>query len=278
MSQRTFGISLATWSLHRTIGEGGGRVPMLDMPKMTRQDFGIEGLELVSTMLASTEPTYLDTLAKNAADNDTRLLLIMIDDEGDIASEDLADQLDAVTRHKKWIDIAAGLGCHSIRLNWRGTDPDAAKKPRVCRAMIERSVRPLRMLCDYGDDKNVNVLLENHGGPSSYPEAVVPLVLAVDHPRFGTLPDFGNFPKDVDLYLATDLLMNFAKSVSAKCMDFDDETGLESTMDFERLIKIVVDKHGYRGYIGIEYGGERLSEANGIVACKRLLERLRDGV
>ena len=60
-------------------------------------------------------------------------------------------------------------------------------------------------------------------------------------------------------------------------MDFDDLTGLESTMDFERLIEIVVDKHGYREYIGIEYGGERLNEADGIMACKRLLERLRDG-
>ncbi|MCC6695479.1 MAG: TIM barrel protein [Candidatus Hydrogenedentes bacterium] len=276
MNQRTFGISLAAWSLHRTIGEEAGRVPMLDMPKMTRQDFGIDGLELVSTMLASTDAPYLARLAKNASDNNVRLLLIMIDDEGDVAAEDVDAQHDAVARHKKWIDIAADFGCHSIRLNWRGTDPDAAKKPRVCRAMIERSVLPLRTLCDYGDKKEVNVLLENHGGPSSYPEAVVPLVLAVDHPRFGTLPDFGNYPPDVDIYLATDLLMNFAKSVSAKCMDFDDVTGLESTMDFERLIEIVVDKHGYRDYIGIEYGGERLTEADGILACKRLLERLRD--
>ncbi len=277
MAQRTYKISLAGWSLHRTIGEGEGRVPMVDMPKMTRQDFGIEALELVNTMLASTDKPYLDMLAKNASDNNVRLLLIMIDNEGDVAADDEAEREAAVARHKKWIDIAADFGCHAIRLNWRGSDPDAAKVPAACKAMIERSVKPLRTLCAYGEHKNVNVLLENHGGPSSYPEAVVSLVLAVDHPRFGTLPDFGNYPDDVDRYLATDLLMNFAKSVSAKCIDFDETTGLESTMDFPRLMDIVVDKHGYDGYIGIEYGGDRLSEADGIMACKRLLEKLRKG-
>jgi len=65
---RTYGISLAGWSLHRTIGEGDDHVPMLDMPKMARQDFGIEAIELVNRMLASHQGTfaeqkpYLDTL------------------------------------------------------------------------------------------------------------------------------------------------------------------------------------------------------------------------
>jgi hypothetical protein len=30
---------------------------------------------------------------------------------------------------------------------------------------------------------------------------------------------------------------------------------------------------GYNGYVGIEYEGERLSERDGILACKKLLER-----
>ncbi|MCP4643818.1 MAG: sugar phosphate isomerase/epimerase, partial [bacterium] len=34
---RKFGVSLAGWSLHRTIGVGDGKTPMLDMPKLARQ-------------------------------------------------------------------------------------------------------------------------------------------------------------------------------------------------------------------------------------------------
>lgn len=39
-------------------------------------------------------------------------------------------------------------------------------------------------------------------------------------------------------------------------------------------MKIVTDA-GYNGYVGIEYEGRRLSEAEGIIAAKKLLERLR---
>ena len=118
-------------------------------------------------------------------------------------------------------------------------------------------------------------MIENHWGPSSYPDILLELIKRVDHPRFGTLPDFGNFPDDVDNYDAVDRMMPYAKTVSAKCYDFDDDTGLETKLDYERLIGNVVDTHGYTGYIGIEYEGNRLSEYDGILACKKLLEKLR---
>lgn len=272
---RWYDISLAAWSLHRTIGEGEGRIPMLELPRLAREEFGIEAVELVSTMLASREPAYIEQFAANAAQHNVKTLLIMVDGEGAIASPDAAERADSVRRHMAWIDIAAALGCHSIRLNWHGAGEDDAKDPVRCREVIDRSIAPFRELCDYGDGKDINVIIENHGGPSSYPTAMVQLMVSVDHPRFGTLPDFGNFPADVDRYEATDLLMNYAKAVSAKCIDFDDASGLESTMDYPRLMSIVVDKHGYDGYVGIEYGGGRLSEFDGIHACRRLLERLR---
>jgi L-ribulose-5-phosphate 3-epimerase len=278
---REYGISLAGWSLHRTIGEGEGKVPMLEMPKMARQDFDIEAIELVNRMLASHAGTfaeqkpYLDTLAKNAADNDVKILLIMVDGEGAIGGRDEDTREEAVKRHSKWVDIAEYLGCHSIRMNWAGGASGVEKDEGALADLIERSTPAFRKLCDYGDSKNINVIIENHGGPSSYPGAMEKLMAAVDHDRFGTLPDFGNFPGDVDKYDAIDRLMPFAKAVSAKCYDFDDETGEETQLDFPRLIENVVDKHGYNGYIGIEYEGSRLSEPEGIIACRKLLEKLK---
>ncbi|MCP4645765.1 MAG: sugar phosphate isomerase/epimerase, partial [bacterium] len=142
-------------------------------------------------------------------------------------------------------------------------------------AFIKRSVPAFRKLCDYGDSKGINVIIENHGGPSSYPDAMERLMKAVDHERFGTLPDFGNFPNEVDLYDGIDRLMKYAKAVSAKCYDFDDATGKETKLDFKRIIETVCDKHGYEGYIGIEYEGKRMSEFDGIKACKALLDKLQ---
>ena len=67
-------------------------------------------------------------------------------------------------------------------------------------------------------------------------------------------------------------LMPFAKGVSAKSFDFDDQ-GHEIFLDYPRIMKIVTDA-GYNGYVGIEYEGGRLSEPEGILATKRLLESL----
>ena len=277
---RDFKISLAAWSLHRAVFEK--KMPMLDMPKRTRQEWDIEGLELVSTMLDDRTKSFaemkggLDTLAKNAVDNKVKLLLIMIDDEGVIGGKEEAQRKEAVTRHKKWLDICEYLGCHSMRMNWLGGEDGVEKDPAALDVFIKRSAPGFMELCDYAAKKNLNVIIENHGHASSYPDCVEKLMEEVKHPNFGTLPDFGNFPDDVDKYDGIDRLMKFAlKAVSAKCHDFDDKTGLESKMDYPKMIEIVVDKHQYHGYLGIEYEGDRLSEAEGIKRCKALLEKLR---
>lgn len=274
-SGRAYKISLAAWSLHRTIGTKEGQTPMLEMPRLAREEFGIDAIELVNNMLASTDSAYLNQFAKNASDHNVQILLIMVDGQGDIGSVDADRRKDAVEKHCNWVDIAADFGCHSIRANWGGAPRTIAADPEGLDAFIERSAPAWRELCDYGDKKNINILLENHWGASSYPEAVVRLIKAIDHPRFGTLPDFGNFPEDVNLYHAVDMLMEYAKAVSAKCYDFDAATGEDTRLDYGRLIEIVADKHGYDGYIGIEYEGSRLSESEGIKLCKALLEKYR---
>jgi len=278
---RDYDISLAGWSLHRTIGTSEGKTPMLDMPKLAREEWDIGAIELVNNMLEPRDDSfpdmkpYLDQLSKNAAFHNVRILLIMVDGQGNIGGEEQAQRDEAVTKHSKWIDIAEYLGCHSIRMNWAGAPHEVVHDEAALAAFIERSVPGFRALCEYGDGKDINVIIENHGGASSYPAAMERLMAAVGHPRFGTLPDFGNFPEDVDLYDAIDRLMNFAKAVSAKCYDFDDTTGDETKLDFPRIIENVVDKHGYHGYIGIEFEGDRLSEFEGIRRCKALLDRLK---
>ena len=68
--------------------------------------------------------------------------------------------------------------------------------------------------------------------------------------------------------------MPFAKGVSAKSHDFD-EDGNETRTDYVKALKLVLDA-GYRGYVGVEYEGGTLSEADGIIATRKLLERVRD--
>ncbi|MBI2425002.1 MAG: sugar phosphate isomerase/epimerase [Candidatus Hydrogenedentes bacterium] len=279
-AKRTYGVSVAAWSLHRTIGEGDGKTPMLDMPKLVREQWDIEAIELVNKMLASTDQAYLEQLKKNAADHNVKILLIMIDGEGNIGDKSEKEIEKAIAGHKKWIDIASFFGCHSVRMNWAGAPKNWEKNEEELNAFIERSAPGFRTLCDYADTKGMFVIIENHGGPSSNPAMVDKLMAAVKHPRFGTLPDFGNFPEGTDIYAGIDSLMKHAHlAVSAKCYDFDPATGLHTDhpkeVDFEKMLQIVCDKHGYTGYIGIEYEGDKMPEFDGIAAANALLIKLR---
>jgi hypothetical protein len=69
--------------------------------------------------------------------------------------------------------------------------------------------------------------------------------------------------------------MPLARAVTAKCHDFGPD-GLETSLDIPRLVRIATDAN-YHGHFGIEYEGDRLSESDGVRACKALLERLQRG-
>ncbi len=272
---RQFTISLAAWSLHRMIGKKAGQKDMLEMPRISREEFNIDAIELVNQMMSASDTAYLDKLLKNADEHKVKITLIMIDGAGSVGAESEDGRKSAVEQHKRWIDVASHLGCETLRMNWAGYNDGTMKSSEALNAFIEGSAGPLRQLSEYAEAKKMNLIIENHGGPSSYPDAMVGLIKKVDHPRFGTLPDFGNFPDDVDKYDAIDRMMPYAKAVSAKCYDFDDATGEETKIDYARMMAMVVDEHGYHGNIGIEYEGGRMSEFDGVKACKKLLEKLR---
>jgi sugar phosphate isomerase/epimerase len=255
-------ISLAAWSLHRAFfARELDQLGMLD----ACAELGIGGFELVNTFFPSPQYAYLRHMKKRADAAGIELLLIMCDLEGDLGHPEREKRIQAARNHRKWIDIAAVLGCHSIRVNARGDEGDPA-------TMRERCAEALGHLLEYAEGCGVDVTIENHGGLSSDPAWLCSLIELVRSPRLGTLPDFGNFPPEVDRYDAVARLMPHAKGVSAKCYDFGAD-GEETTIDFPRMIQIVRDA-GYRGYIGIEFEGERLSEREGIRAAKALLERL----
>ena len=254
-------LSLAAWSLHRMyFAREIDQIGMLELCG----ELGLSGFEMVNTFFPSPQYAYLRHMRRRADELGVELLLIMCDAEGDLAHVDRGKRLQAGRNHRKWLDVAGVLGCHAIRCNVRGDedDPDA---------MRERAAEGLQHVLDYAGDTELSVLLENHGGLSSDPAWLLSLVEFVNHPRLGTLPDFGNFPAGIDRYDAVEQLMPVARAVSAKCYDFG-ANGEETTIDVSRMMGIV-KRAGYTGYVGIEYEGERLSEREGILAAKALLER-----
>ena len=264
-----FKISLAEWSLHRTLF--AGKLDNLDFARTANRDFGIDAVEYVNQFFKdkAKDQKYLAEMKKRAGDLGVRNVLIMIDDEGALGDQDEPRRKQAVENHYKWVEAARFLGCHSIRVN--------AQSQGSFEDQIEQAADGLRRLTEFGAEHQINVIVENHGGLSSNGSWLASVIKKVNHPRCGTLPDFGNFNlgngQQYDRYKGVQEMMPYAKGVSAKSNDFD-EQGNEVRTDYRRMLKIVLDA-GYRGHVGIEYGGDRLSEPDGIRQTKKLLERVR---
>jgi sugar phosphate isomerase/epimerase len=270
--RRDFKISVAGWSMHREVQSG--QISQRQIFRVMREEFEIDAFELVNTMLEVPTSSYVDQIRRESGRYNVAIPLIMIDSEGNLGDADANRRKRAVRDHHKWIYVASDLGCHSVRVNWRGEPRNWQSDEAAATDFVNRSTEAFKSLCEFGAANGINVIIENHGGPSSYPAMLTRLIRAVDSPNFGTLPDFGNFPNDVDRYDAVDRMMPFAKAVSAKCYDFGAD-GNETRIDFERMLQICVDKHGYSGFIGIEYEGNRMSEREGIRAARDLLIKLR---
>jgi len=259
-----FQISLAEWSLHRSIF--GGKVKHLDFAKVAKQEFGLDGVEYVNQFFKdkAKDAKYLAEMNQRCADLGVKSLLIMIDGEGKLGDADEAKRRQAVENHHKWAEAAKTLGCHSIRVN--------AASDGTYEEQLGRAADGLRSLSEFAAKLQLNVIVENHGGLSSNGKWLAGVMKKVDLPNCGTLPDFGNF-HDYDRYLGVTETMPFAKAVSAKSHDFD-EQGNETKTDYLKMMKIVVEA-GYHGYVGIEYEGRKLEEMDGIRATLKLLERVR---
>ncbi len=266
-SKVPFKISLAQWSWHRRLrGQQQPKMDNLDFAVEARQ-FGIEAVEYVNQFFKdkARDTKYLAEMKKRAKDNGVKSLLIMCDGEGALGDQDPQQRTQAVENHYKWLEAAKYLGCHSIRVN--------ASSSGSYDEQLELAADGLRRLSEKAVEYKLNVIVENHGGLSSNSQWLTNVIKNVDLPNCGTLPDFGNFPPEADKYKSVEMLMPYAKGVSAKSYDFD-EKGDETKIDFYRMMKIVVDS-GYKGYVDIEYEGNRLSENDGILATKKLLEKIQ---
>jgi len=276
-----FKLSLAQWSLHNAIWKR-----QLDPYDFTAKakGLGFEGVEFVNQLYPDVMKakdktaalkqfiTKLNTAAKTEG---VENVLIMIDGEGDLAVPSISERNQAIENHKAWVETAAAMGCHSIRINLFGERDEIAWKAQAAESM--------RKLGEFAAPYKVNIIVENHGYLSSNAALVMEMLAEVNLPNCGTLPDFGNFClereagkrwdaaciREYDRYQGVKELLPKAFAVSAKSHDFD-QAGNETHTDFKRMLQLVKDA-GYTGFIGVEYEGQQLDEIRGILATKELL-------
>lgn len=284
-------LALGQWSFHRAFRGEPGSVKRngLEFPGLAAE-LGFEGVDYSGLLLGEhhSDSKYLAELNRRAADAGVKNVLILVDLRDPLGARTDSARREAVAKFRPWLEAAATLGCTGIRVNAIGdatlpADEQARLVSDGVSRLIELSV-PL----------NLDVLIENHGEGLNCDGAwIASVVKGVNHPRCGTLPDFGNFQKNRarrefhDRYAGVAAMLPHAKCVCAKAHDFD-ATGDECYTDYARMLRLVGDS-GFRGWIEVEYEGpggaprtpppERppatpLGEREGTVATKRLLRKL----
>jgi L-ribulose-5-phosphate 3-epimerase len=246
-------ISLAQWALVEEIQKGKWKT--LDFPKVARNDFGLNGIEFVNTLFEVPTEGYLRQLKKNAADNGITMVLIMVDDEGDGCSSTKEERRQFEINHRKWIDVAAYLGCHAIRTNCRGEKGISKEEA------LKYATETYQMMMEYAVPAKISVLIENHGGVSNDADWMISLMKEVNNLYFGSYPDWRepstNFD-NVDYLLK---MLPYAGGMSYRNQPTEELTA--------KMIKMSKDS-GYRGWYGIESSG-RDEIKKGIELLKKYL-------
>ena len=279
-----------------------GKFDLLGFPDLVKNTYGINGAEYWSIpfMGRENDRDFLNDIKRRSDDNGVDNLIILVDDIDiktmqsgpSLASSNKNDRDTAIDYHKKWVDVAKNIGCHSIRINLRSEEENNQK-------ILENSSESISRLIEFSKQDNISIVIENHGGITADADWLISLIKNVDNKYVGTLPDFGDYNfcvdrgalnfdeigkvcKDqYDKYLGVKKLMPYAKGVSAKSHEFGKD-GEELSTNYSRMIKIISESN-YKGYITIEYegamkgmfGGEGtyLSPHEGILATKKLINK-----
>ena len=249
--QKKDDISIAQWALVDEIRSG--KWTNLDFPRVAREDFGINGIEFVNTLFELPTYSYLKRLQSNAAKYNVIMVLIMVDDEGETCDPNQNERIQTAINHRKWVDIAKFLGCNAIRTNCRG--PQNAPKDMA----LEWAADTYKRLLDYAAPKGIKVCIENHGGLSDDADWMVDLIKKVNHPYFGSYPDWRSPGPGFDNVDYLKKMLPFAVGLSYRNQPTEELTG--------RMIKLCQDG-GYSGWYGIESSGRE-----GIKQGKELLKK-----
>jgi L-ribulose-5-phosphate 3-epimerase len=235
-------VSLAAWSFSGSFFQGKWK--LVELPGILRDRLNIGALEHVNQFFENPTLQYLQRLKKACNDNGVRSTILMVDNEGNTAAVERAERKQAAIQHRKWIDIAQYLGCHSVRINVRGGAQDWKKDPELA----DRAAETIHAMLDYAKDTDQNIIVENHGGASSDPDVLLAIVKKVNHPKFGLLCDLGNWNKGDDRYAAVRKTLPYAKGLSVKGTWGQD---VDPAFDAEKLVRTALEG-GYVGWWGIE--------------------------
>src|SRR3954468_18456430 len=106
MKEESMRLSLAGWSLQKLFKRPRYPLKLVHFPVFTKEELGLDAIELNSPFFESREPDYLKRLVAAAQRASVNLLNIAVDEDGDLASEDEAERARSIENYGRWVSAA----------------------------------------------------------------------------------------------------------------------------------------------------------------------------
>ena len=232
---------------------------------MTMEDFilkavelGIDGVDITTYWLKSTEPAYLHNLRHLAFKHGIPFSGAAIRTE--MCQPDPAKREAELANIKKWVDATELLGASHVRV-FGGKLPDGATDAQG----VEWTAETMKPACDYAAQKGITLGIESHGGITSKATNILAILHRVDSPYAGCNLDISNFQEDP--YSQVESLIPYATHTHIR----DFYGGAKRLpLDLERIWQMFA-KGGYQGFMSVEYEGEE----EAMTGVPKLIERVK---
>ncbi len=214
--------------------------------RMTMEDFilkgvelGVDGVDITTYWLKSTEPSYLAELRHFAYKNGMPFSGTAIGTS--LCQPDAKKRDEELENIKRWVDRTEALGASHVRV-FGGELPSGASDEQGIQWVVE----VMKPGADYSARRGVTLGIESHGGITSKASNIVEILRRVDSPYARCNLDISNFPENP--YPQIEACIPYASHTHIR--DFYGEK--KQPLDLDRVWQMFV-QGGYRGYMSAEY-------------------------
>jgi sugar phosphate isomerase/epimerase len=214
-----------------------------------------------SQYLSPGDQEYVDSVRKAGEEVGLPFGTIAVDG-AHIYEEDPEKRRENRARAYRWLDVAHKLRATQVRIDAGGPED----MPEEAFTVIKEGYRDL---IDRGRSLGIEILFENHWGPTRFPDNCVRLAEEIE--GLGMLYDTNNFVPE----LRDDgrrRCAKYARAVHVKTYQWDDQ-GNETTADIESVVSYLTEAR-YSGCWGVESNPRDGDEYGGVKKTIALLKRL----
>ena len=210
-------------------------------------DTGTDGIDMTVYWLPGTSDDVLLPLRRAAFKNRVEIYSVgtrvrLAQPTADLREKELVEL-------RKWVDVAQKLGTTHVRV-FGGTKPPEATLDEA----VAMAAETLKRGAEYSGARGIILGVEDDGGITDFAKETIEIVTRADSQWAGMNLDIGNF-KPPKVYEQVEMSIPYAVSTHIKTTVAQDDGKTRAPYDWDRVFAMFA-RHGYRGYMGLEYEAE----------------------